>query len=108
MIALAFAIAVLGGGGVYLLIGRRLFEAILGASLLAHAANLLVLAGAWRPDAASPLHGGGVPVEAMADPLPQAMVLTAIVISMALTLYLLALLVARGDEPSRAGSEESP
>jgi len=100
MSALALAVFVLAGGGVYLALGRGRFESILGLSLLAHAANLIVLAASPREGAAPALHGPtAAPVERMADPLPQAMVLTALVISMALTLYLLALLVADRQDP---------
>jgi len=88
------AVFLLGSAGCYLLLERRLFEAILGLSLLAHAANLTVLSGSARAGAIPALHGPRAAVESMADPLPQAMVLTAIVISMAITLYLLALLVS--------------
>jgi multicomponent Na+:H+ antiporter subunit C len=88
---LAVAVALLVTAGVHLLLERSLFRAVLGLSLLANAANLIVLSsggvGEVSPILGRPTDGGVV-----ADPLPQAMVLTAIVISMALTLYLLALL----------------
>ncbi len=91
-LVLTLAVAVLAGAGVYLLLSRRLFDAILGLALLAHAANLVMLAaGGWGPKA--PIVTPGVDRQLMADPVPQAFVLTAIVISMTVTLYLLAVFV---------------
>jgi multicomponent Na+:H+ antiporter subunit C len=107
MSAIAIAVFLLATAGIYLALGRRRFEKIVGLSLLAHAANLAVLAASARVGAVPALHAmDGAPIDAetiaaMADPLPQAMVLTAVVISMALTLYLLALLVADRREADR-------
>ncbi len=98
---LTLAVALLTGAGVYLLLGRRMFSAILGLSLLTHAANLVMLAaGGWGAQAPIVTEGGDR--QLLADPVPQAFVLTAIVISMTVTLYLLAVWVAhsrrRGDD----------
>jgi len=93
--AVALAVFLLASAGVYLLLERRLFRSVLGLVLLAHAANLVVLSsGGWAPEA--PVLGPAGALPGMADPLPQALVLTAIVISMALTIYLLALVAASG------------
>lgn len=92
---LALAVALLVAAGVDLLLGRSMFRAILGLSLLAHAANLVVMAAGGEGPAA-PILGGTKKAIATADPLPQALVLTAIVISMAVTLYLVGLLRASG------------
>jgi len=71
--------------------------------------NLLVLsAGRWGTHA--PLVTEGVRAQDVADPVPQAFVLTAIVISMAFTLYLLAAMVVqarRGGLPEIAPAPES-
>lgn len=88
---LALAVSMLVTVGVALLLDRSLFRAIIGFSLLAHAANLVVLAAGEAGRVAPILGREGAGAES-ADPLPQALVLTAIVISMALTLYLLGLL----------------
>lgn len=88
---LALAVAMLVAAGVHFLLGRSLFRAILGFSLLANAANLIVLAAGGEGLSAPILGGEGSAIQ-VADPVPQALVLTAIVISMAVTLYLLALL----------------
>ncbi len=90
----ALAVGLLTGVGVYLLLARRVFPAILGLALLAHAANLVVLAAGDRAERA-PIVIDGVERGLLADPVPQALVLTAIVISMAVTLYLLATFAAR-------------
>jgi multicomponent Na+:H+ antiporter subunit C len=75
--------------GVYLVLQRSLIRVAIGLGLLSHGVHLLLLsAGRWGERA--PLVIDGVGPEQMADPLPQAFVLTAIVISMATTLYLLA------------------
>lgn len=92
--ALALAVGLLTAVGVYLLLARRAFPAILGLTLLAHAANLVVLAGGDRGEQA-PIVVEGVDRGLLADPVPQALVLTAIVISMAVTLYLLATFAVR-------------
>ena len=95
---LAFTVAILFGGGVYLIQQRGMVRIVFGMSLIGHAANLTILytgVPAWR--------GEGFPdrtalVDA-ADPLPQAFVLTAIVIAMATTTIMLALAaLGRGDD----------
>lgn len=84
ILALAAALA---GFGTYLLLQRLLTRIIIGLGLLSHAANLLIIyASASTGD--SPLIGSEGD---LADPLPQALVLTAIVITFAVTALLLAL-----------------
>ncbi|SDK56273.1 multicomponent Na+:H+ antiporter subunit C [Actinopolyspora mzabensis] len=84
---------VLGGlyaTGFYLLLQRSLMRVLLGIVILGHGANLLLqLAGGSQ--AGRPPMLGDTPIGRMADPLPQAMALTAIVITFALTTFLLAL-----------------
>ncbi len=91
--AMVLSVGLLVGFGVYLLLSRRIFPMILGLSLMTHAANLVVLAAGDRRQRA-PIVVDGIDSALLADPLPQALVLTAIVISMAVTLYLLALFAA--------------
>ena len=96
---LACGIGALAGSGVWLILRPRTFQVIVGLSLLSYAVNLFILAmGRLRTD--SPpvlaLRANGDPSQ-YADPLPQALVLTAIVISFATTaLFLVLLLTARG------------
>jgi multicomponent K+:H+ antiporter subunit C len=98
-IVLALGIGVLAGSGVWLILRPRTFQVIIGLSLLAYAVNLFILAmGRLRTEAAPVLvvKGAGDPTQ-FADPVPQALVLTAIVISFATTaLFLVVLIAARG------------
>ncbi len=86
-VALASAIGVLTAAGVYLLLRSRSFDLILGLTLLSYATNLLIFAsGRLRTEVVPVLRDGVAPTLAHhADPLPQALVLTAIVISFAMT-----------------------
>jgi len=88
---LAGGIGLLMGCGVFLVLRARSFSVVLGLLLLSYATNLFVFAaGGLRVARAPALHRGAAP-EAMADPLPQALVLTAIVISFAMTAFVLVL-----------------
>jgi multicomponent Na+:H+ antiporter subunit C len=91
-LTLALLIGVLYATGTYLLLQRTLTRVVLGLGLLGHGANLLLLA-AGGPSGAVPFVGGtdGRAGSGTADPLPQAMVLTAIVITFGVTAFLLAL-----------------
>jgi multicomponent Na+:H+ antiporter subunit C len=89
---MALVIGGLFAAGVHLLLQRSLMRIVLGIILLGHGANLLLLeAGGRLGD--PPITGGGrdVDVAAHSDPLPQAMALTAIVITFGVTTFLLAL-----------------
>lgn len=83
-------IATVGGltsAGLYLITSRSLSRIILGFALLGHAAVLALLASSG-PAGDAPIVGTDGPIS---NPLPQALALTAIVISFGLTLFLLAL-----------------
>ena len=90
---LALAIGVLVGSGVWLLLRPRTFQVIIGLALLSYGVNLFIFSmGRLRIGAAPILHKGtAVDAAAFADPVPQALVLTAIVISFGTTALLLAL-----------------
>ena len=95
-IVLALAIGVLTGSGIWLILRPRTFQVIIGLSLISYAVNLFIYAmGRLRVDA-PPIVGAGGSVDPsqVADPLPQALVLTAIVISFAMTALLLVVLLA--------------
>ena len=85
--AIASAIGVLTSAGVYLLLRARSFDVILGLTLLSYATNLLIFsAGRLVPDKPPVLRPGIEPTLAnYVDPIPQALVLTAIVIAFAMT-----------------------
>ena len=112
-VVVSLAIGVLAGSGVWLLLRPRTFQVAIGLSLLAYAVNLFIFAmGRLRVDAA-PIVAAGVPADPsmFADPLPQALVLTAIVINFATTALLLVVLIAsRGYTGTDHvdGSEPSP
>jgi multicomponent Na+:H+ antiporter subunit C len=91
-LTLALLIGVLYAVGTFLLLQRTLTRVVLGLGLLSHGANLLLLA-AGGPPGAVPFVGrtDGAAGAGTADPLPQAMVLTAIVITFGVTAFLLAL-----------------
>ena len=98
-IVLAVGIGILAGCGVWLLLRPRTFQVIVGLSLISYAVNLFILAmGRVRVGGPPilPTRGVGDPAQ-FADPLPQALILTAIVISFATTaLFLVLLLALRG------------
>ena len=87
-VLMALTAATLFTLGTYLLLQRKLSRIIIGLGLLSHGANVL-LVNAGR-GGLPPLIGQGDPAD-FADPLPQALVLTAIVISFGTTALLLAL-----------------
>jgi multicomponent K+:H+ antiporter subunit C len=98
-LTLAIAIGVLAGSGVWLVLRPRTYQLVIGLSLLSYAVNLFIFSmGRLRVGAAPVLGADGVPNPAeYADPVPQALVLTAIVIGFATTaLLLVVLLVSRG------------
>ncbi len=86
---IAVVIAVLTSCGVYMMLRARTFPVILGLTLLSYAVNLFIFVmGRLRSDAPAILTDQG---ELYADPLPQALVLTAIVIGFAMTAFVLVL-----------------
>lgn len=102
---LASAVGVLTAAGVYLMLRLRAFPVIVGLSLLTYAVNVFLFAtGRLAIDAPPILRDG---VERYTDPLPQALVLTAIVISFGMTavvvmLALGAYLSSRSDRIGRS------
>lgn len=98
-IIFALAIGVMAGSGIYLLLRPRTFQVIMGLSLLSYAVNLFIFSmGRLRTGAAPVIDiARGADPAFYADPVPQALVLTAIVIGFAVTaLLLVVLLAARG------------
>ena len=86
-IVLALAAGALATVGTYLLLQRKLSRIIIGLGLLSHAGNVLMITAGTPGDA--PIIGSG-DESRFADPLPQALALTAIVISFGVTALLLA------------------
>ncbi len=87
-VTLAAAAAMLFGVGTYLILQRKLSRIIIGLGLLTHGANVLLITAGRRGD--PPLIGRAGSAH-FADPLPQALALTAIVITFGVTTLLLAL-----------------
>ena len=96
---LALVIGVLAGAAVWLVLRPRTFQVIMGLTLLSYAVNLFIFSvGSLFLDR-PPIVRPGVPMDLdhYTDPLPQSLVLTAIVIGFATTaLFLVVLLAARG------------
>ena len=89
---LALGIGILVGCGVWLLLRERTFDAGMGLTLVSYAVNLFIFAmGRWKVGAPPIVAGANATLADATDPLPQALVLTAIVISFAMTALLLAL-----------------
>lgn len=94
----AVLVAVLVAAGVYLIFQRGLVRVAFGLILIAHAANVIILA-AGGMDRREPSYADqGARAADMADPLLQAFTLTAIVITFALTVYLLAMAGHGGED----------
>ena len=95
-VVLATAIGVLTGSGVWLLLRPRTFQLLIGLSLVSYAVNLFIFSiGGLAIDKEPILVDGLAPTLAnYTDPVPQALVLTAIVISFAMTALLLVIILA--------------
>jgi len=90
-LVLIVVMAVLVAAGVYLLLERSLTRVVLGFLLIGNGVNLLILIMAGRAGVA-PIVQDGVAPQEYSDPLPQALILTAIVITFAVSAFLLALI----------------
>ncbi|MBX3726553.1 MAG: Na+/H+ antiporter subunit C [Pseudoxanthomonas sp.] len=114
-LALASAIGVLTAAGTYLLLRARSFDVILGLTLLSYATNLLIFSAGRLVVGKPPVLQPGLdPTLANhADPLPQALVLTAIVIAFAMTAVTIVVAVRaradnRDDHVDAPAPEDSP
>jgi multicomponent K+:H+ antiporter subunit C len=112
-IVLAAAIGVLGASGVWLVLRPRTFQVLMGLALLSYAVNLFIFSMGSLSIRAEPIVRQGLRADLLhyTDPLPQALVLTAIVIGFATTaLFLVVLLVLRGlaHTDHVDGEEEEP
>jgi multicomponent K+:H+ antiporter subunit C len=98
-LVIALAIGILTASGVWLILRPRTYQLVIGLALLSYAVNLFIFSmGRLRVNAPPILASGReADVSAYVDPVPQALVLTAIVISFATTaLFLVILIVSRG------------
>ena len=95
----AITLGVLTASGVYLLLRARIFPVVMGLTLISYAVNLFIFSmGRLKVDSAPVLLPDVAPsLDNYADPMPQSLVLTAIVIGFAMTaMYLVVMLASRG------------
>jgi multicomponent Na+:H+ antiporter subunit C len=110
----AFVMGIGVAAGVYLALSRDLFRIVVGLSVIGAALNLLVFAAGRLDSSAPPIVVAGTQILAnAANPLPQALVLTAIVIGFALLCFSLVLVVrlmraADTDDAHRLRTAEPP
>jgi multicomponent Na+:H+ antiporter subunit C len=104
---LSLLVGALVSSGIYMMLRRSVVDLVFGLMLLSHAANLLVFTSGGVRRGAPPLLGHGAP-ELMSDPLPQALVLTAIVIGFGLTAFALVLVAVLCGVEKTDDSEEMP
>ncbi|MGV4889958.1 Na(+)/H(+) antiporter subunit C [Streptomyces viridosporus] len=90
-VTLAIVVGGLFAVGFYLMLQRSLMRIVLGFLILGHGTNLLLLVGGGTPGLPPVLDGTSAGPDRIADPLPQAMALTSIVITFGLTAFLMAL-----------------
>ena len=115
-VVLAFVIGVLYAAGLYLVMRRSMVKLILGLALLAHAANLLIFTVGGLTRGGTPIvpRGGESLAPPFPDPVPQALVLTAIVIGFAVQAFALVLVkrahraVDSDDMDSLRSTDEQP
>ena len=89
---LAVVAGVLYGTGLYLMLRRRLAQLIIGLGLLSNGSNVLIFAAAGVTRGQPPLIAGeGVTAVSLADPVPQSLILTAIVIGFGVLAFALVL-----------------
>lgn len=104
----AITAGLLVAGAVYLFMQREMLRIILGFVLIGHAANLVLMAAGGTARRGEPF---GTPTDpsTVADPLPQAFVLTAIVIAFSITIVMLVLAVTgREEDDSTVDPEQEP
>ncbi|URT70272.1 Na(+)/H(+) antiporter subunit C [Cytobacillus firmus] len=87
-ILMAFVIGILFMSATYLMLSKSLLRIIVGTGLLSHGAHMLILTMGGLKEGSAPLLGEKAPYT---DPIPQALILTAIVISFGVTAFFLVL-----------------
>lgn len=120
-IHMAILVGVLFAAGVFLILRRNMVKLVVGFIVLGHASNLLVLVAGGLSVASPPLipEGASIMPEPFANPLPQALVLTAIVIGLAVQAFVLVLVcvmihtndawdVERSADRPRGGGDSRP
>lgn len=98
-VVISLAIGVMAGAGVWLVLRPRTFQVLIGLSLLSYAVNLFIFSVGSLAIDKEPIVKPGLAADLLSysDPLPQSLVLTAIVIGFATTaLFLVVILALRG------------
>lgn len=109
-LTLVVLMAVLFGAGISIMLERSLTRVLIGFLLVGNAVNILIYLMSGAPGLA-PILDDGVDADEISDPLPQVFVLTAIVINLGITAFMLALiyrswwLAQLGDEGDLVGDE---
>lgn len=103
---LAITVGLLVFGAVFLFSKREMLRIILGFVLLGHAGNLVLMAAGGTSRRDEPF-GAPDDLSTVADPLPQAFVLTAIVIAFSITIFMLVLAVT-GRTDDRVTKDNEP
>lgn len=102
--SLAISVGILVAGAVYLVLQRGMVRIVLGFVLLGHAANLILISAGVTATRDLPFIGAVAPDES-ADPLPQAFVLTSIVISFSIAIYMFTLAATGTDDDDTEDDE---
>ncbi|MFQ5588958.1 MAG: sodium:proton antiporter [Nitrospiria bacterium] len=89
-IILPLAIGVLFASGTYLMLQKNILKLVLGLGLISHAANVILISSGWIGAGKVPILGKNE-TASYVDPVPQALILTAIVIGFAALAFLLVL-----------------
>ncbi|WP_053235767.1 Na+/H+ antiporter subunit C [Sandaracinus amylolyticus] len=112
-VLLAVVVGALYAAGIYMMLRRSMVKLLIGLSLLGHAANLLLFTAASPQHGPPPIvpQGADAPPAGVADPLPQALVLTAIVIGFGVVAFAIALVhrahqTLGTDDPDRLRSTD--
>ncbi|MCT1605808.1 cation:proton antiporter subunit C [Nesterenkonia massiliensis] len=105
--SIAIAVGLLTAAAVYLFMQRGMVRIVLGFVLASHAANLMLFAAGNTAFRDVPYIGSGE-VGEQADPLPQAFVLTAIVIAFSITMFMVTLAITTTRDDDTEDEEESP
>ena len=114
LLVTSILVAALFAAGTYMMLRRSFFEILIGVAMLSHGTNLLLIAmSGWRRDAHPPIITDGVPPAAYVDPLPQALILTAIVIGFGVLTFLMTVAVrawrlSQDIEMTEAGHDSEP
>ncbi|MBD8019718.1 Na(+)/H(+) antiporter subunit C [Brevibacterium gallinarum] len=91
-LVMLLAMGVMYACGIYLMLDRSLTRVLLGFMLMGNATNLLIMLTAGPPGRPPLTDGKNLSAAGMSDPLPHALILTAIVITFAMSAFLLAMI----------------